>query len=114
MHEKLYAIISAAAVILLTGYTLPTPLPIPVMVGVALGVFFVLGLVFGLFWPASSWQWSIWLTLPVVVILAMDLFLFIGTPELIIRDLIFAACAFVGGAVGGLFGAARGSKSAQE
>lgn len=112
MHEKLYAIIGAAAVILVLGNILPTPLPIPVLVGVALGVFFVLGLVFGLFWPESSWKWSIWLTLPVVIILAMDLF--IGTPELIMRDLIFTACAIVGGAAGGLIGGARGSKSAQD
>ncbi len=112
MHEKLYAIIAAALVILLLGWLLPIPLPIPVLIGVALGVFFVLGLVFGFLWPGQSWKWSIWLTLPVVVILAMDLF--IGTPELIMRDLIFTSCAIGGGAVGGLIGAIRGSKAAQE
>ena len=112
MHEKLYAIIAAALIILLLGWLLPIPLPIPVMIGVALGVFFVLGLVFGMLWSDLSWKWSIWLTLPVVIILAMDLF--IGTPELIMRDLIFTSSAIVGGAVGGLLGAIRGSKSAQE
>ena len=72
----------------------------------------MLGLVFGLLWPDQSWKWSIWLTAPVVVILAMDLF--IGTPELIMRDLIFTACAIVGGAIGGLVGAAQGKKRAQD
>ena len=112
MHEKLYAIIAAALVILVLGGLLPTPLPIPVLIAVALGVFFVLGLIFGFLWPEQSWKWSIWLTLPVVIILAMDLF--IGTPELIMRDLIFTSGAIVGGALGGLLGAIRGSKSAQE
>ena len=111
MHEKLYAIIAAAGSILVLGWVLPTPLPIPIMVGVALVVFFVLGLAFGLFWPGESWRWSIWLTAPVVVILAMDLL--IGTPEMIMRDLIFTACAIVGGALGGLIGAVRGSRAKQ-
>ena len=65
MHEKLYAIIAAAGSILVLGWVLPIPLPIPVMVGVALVVFFVLGLAFGLFWPASSsWARRRWSSAP--------------------------------------------------
>lgn len=112
-NEKLYAIIATTVVILILAYLLPIPVAIPLLISLAVVVFFGLGFVFGSRWSDLSWRWSVWLTLPVALLVAMDLVVVIPS-EVVTRDLIFLSCAIVGSALGGLIGARQKGRPAED
>lgn len=60
------------------------------------------GAVLGYIGPATSWKWSIWLTIPAFLIILLYSF---KEPDLLVLNFGYILLAFASGSIGGYFGA---------
>jgi len=55
--------------------------PFPIILGI---LYFICGSLFGYFWPKESWQWGIWITGPMIVLILLSV-LFAGQVEIFLK-----------------------------